>query len=458
MSRLRPRIGSYEKAVTLFKGADFELCLHELSASRDLEATLLRSRANLRLGNVAIALEELLNARSSVKTPSSLKLAGELEVLISTAQTVLDYVDSAEESLTNARAFVYPYANGALEGEIQFIGALLSRKRGDAAGVQKFLNAILSIEESIAPTFGSGQNAGYPFSVPYWRSRAFEARALDSIADPDSNSRASNYIVALRELDRGGVEDRFIEASIIYNATVLVRESGPRPLTEFLTDRARTFPWSPGVRFFEFYVFHNFGLRCAYEGDHLSALRNLRRSAEVAPSGPLRLLSLLARYQLIFDLGESLSASEELDYALRLFGQIDWNATTGIERRVLLTLSSALADVDVVRARVVFDRYNSTLSTAWSIQSLIELKQIRASTCYAESKILLAEGQKKRAITLLLQAFQASGASGYERLHALTALELWEHTGEARYADIVSREALRYRDSILARRMRALKA
>lgn len=399
-------------------------------------------------------LESAHTSKQNVPSP----VLAELEVLIGTAQAVLELTDDAEISLTNARALGYPSADGAIEGEIHFIAALLARKHGDWKLSQSFLDAILSIEELPSKTHRSRHGNAYPFTVPYWRARAFEIRAFDFDYDSNSVSRAANYAAALSEFDRAGVEDRFIEASVLYNATVLTRESGQRPLVDFLIARAGAFPWSPGVRFFEFFVFHNLGSRCAYEGDHLSALRNFRRSAEAAPSAPLRLLALLDRYHLIFELGEVLSASEELDYALRLANQIDWSATTVYERSALLTLSRALARVDVDRARAAFNRYHSTTTAVWSVSTVAEAKQKRASSCYAEATILFAEGQTKRAVTSLLESFEASGEIGYERLRAIVALELWEHTGEVRFADVVNREALRYRDSILARRMRALKA
>lgn len=453
VSRLKPRLGDYDVALAYFRAADYSSCLNELSHSENRRSTLLRCRALLRIGQAESAIDGL-QAIKAIGSGSDAEMA-QIEVLSATANAVLGHLGDAEKSLINARAYGFPTSSGALEGEIQFISSLVSRKNGAEKLSEKFIDAILAIEEDPSPLTSRRSVESYPFSAGYWKARAFESRALGIEVTADTSSQAKFFIRALTEFDRGAVEDRFIEASILYNATVLMRECGHRELTEFATSRATAFPWVPGVSFFEFFVFHNFGLRCAYEGDHISALRNFRRSAEVAPSTPLRLLAILDRCALTFELGESLSFAEELDYALRLSGQVDWNATTTFERRALLGLASVLANVDVMRARSLFNKYSGGTAAIWEVMTPLESKKARATYWYAESKVLFAEGQKSMAISALLNSYNACNEVGYNRLKAIAALDLWENTGELEFGDIVRREAGRYRNSIIARRLRA---
>lgn len=434
--------------------ADLQACLNDLSSSQNAASVLLRSRALIRIGDAARAVTELRDF-DVVGTAAPLERA-ESHTIMSAAQIVLDQIEDAEYSLTNARALTFASGHIALEAEIYFISALLSWKDGRARQSRKFLHSILSLNESPSYTFVRAPLTAYPFSLPYWRARAHELQGKHDGNEKNSVAQAESLTNAFVEFDRVDTRDLFIEASVLLNAAFYVRESGHQGLKELVTERAAQFPWTPSTGFFEFNVFLSLGTRCAYEGDHLSALRNHRRAAEIAPSTPLRLLALLERCRLIFDLGESMSATEELDYAIRLSSQVDWSTTNVQERQALLYLATVLAPIDVKQARASFTRYHASSSSRWTVTVPFEIKQARASSCFAESRILFAEGEPKRAITLLLEAHRIFREIGSGRQTARTALEIYEHTGEPYYADIVSREALRYRDSILARRMRTL--
>lgn len=405
----------------------------------------------MRVAKPTEALESLVGSYDRHRAGNI--VSAEFEVVIATAQMITNQIDKAEGSLTNARALGFATGSTALEGEIHFVAAMVAWKDGRIAHGRNFIDSILRLEEPCDASIDAFK-APHIFPLPYWRARAFEIESRMSSSDEDA--QASSYISSLLEFERAPGSDRFIEASVLYNATVLLRETGNCQLRDTLVERAANFPWTDGLAFFEFFVYHNFGARSAYEGDHISALRNYRRSAEVAPSTALKLLALLDRCRLIFDLGESLSATEELDYALKLSRQVDWSKTTSYERRALLALGSLLAPFDVQQARAAFNRYHSTSTAVWTAVTPEEAKQSRAISCHAESRILFAEGEPKRGILALLDAHCNSAEIGFNRLKAITALELWQHTGEAQYLDVASREALQYRDSILARRMRTL--
>jgi hypothetical protein len=81
----------------------------------------------------------------------------------------------------------------------------------------------------------------------------------------------------------------------------------------------------------------------------------------------------------------------------------------------------------------------------------------RALECSAHAAVLASESQSGRAISLLLESLEIFTEVGYRWRAAAVALDLADLTGEARYIAIAEREAAKYPNSSLARRVAALK-
>ncbi|GAC1543330.1 MAG: hypothetical protein NVS3B16_09490 [Vulcanimicrobiaceae bacterium] len=241
---------------------------------------------------------------------------------------------------------------------------------------------------------------------------------------------------------------------MLFNASVLVRDLEVPTLAAYVAERAEKFAWCDATRQFEFLVFHVLGTRRALEGDHLAALRCYRRSAECAPTVEMRLLAILDRCRLMREFGETMSAAEELDYALRLATQTNWETSDAHERSALSLLAQLLAPTDLVKARAVYNRYAAIKTPVSRLKLGAHNRRQYADDCYAEAQILRAEGEAKRAVMRLLEAFEVWSQIGYDRLRAMAACELAELTGELRFVRIAQREVRRYPNSSLARRMR----
>jgi len=370
------------------------------------------------------------------------------QVIRAGAELVLDRLDRAEAALVEARAIAFGIADSCLEAEIHFVSAMAASKDTRFALARESLATILGLPEG-----GDGV-----FALGFWRGRALELISKLDLVEHGIASSSKTLIRAFGEFERAHVRDLFIEASMLLNVSIRARDGGQRDLIDFVTIRAANFAWNPHVAFFESSVFHAIGRRCSFEGDHIGALRSFRRSAESAPSKALRLLALLDRCELIRELGETLSAADELDYAVRLASEIDWNAASGFDREALRSLARLLAPVDAVRARALFGRYTASAAVAWTVVGTLEAKVTRANACCVEAQILKAEGERKRAITLLLEAHRIWTAARNDREIASTAIELAELTGEERYRTIAMAAAATFPKSILARRLRDVKA
>ncbi len=372
-----------------------------------------------------------------------------------TALVVLARFDEAEEALVEARALVFSTGNINTEAEVLYVTALLGWVRNSPTDTLASIDALLALDVQAAPVATVFAHS-YPFTLSYWRGRAYELRSVAGTSAPRSIDQARFSALAFEEFDRGAVVDRYAEASMLFNAAVLVREFDLPTFAVAIAERAEAFAWCEPVRFFEFLVFQTLGARRAFEGDHLSALRYLRRAADCAPSVALRLQAVVDRCRLIQNLGETVSAAEELDYALRLSAQVDWNAATPQERATLSGLAQVLAPSDPVRARAAFKKYIARVAPASGTQiDGTAFNRIKfAEDRYAEGLVFRGEGESRRAIASLIEAYETWSDLGYDRLRGMAACELAELTGEPKFVEIVRSIVARYPSTPLARRLR----
>lgn len=450
VTRLKPKSEPYEVALNYFRRGDFHSCSDALNGAGDFVSTVLRCRALIRLG-AAHAVPEILTEYTPGMGSAS---CAEHHLVLASAHLVLKDFDATDRCLTEARAFAFSSGVPALEAEAIYLSGLLAMAERDLAAAAADVRRILELESRLHPFAAQDVPSKYPFRLEYWRGRAFELQSKIEAALGDRDSEATSIKAAFSEFDRGAVEDAFVESSMLLNASFIVRDIGSTPLGDFVIDRAEKFAWNSSLRFFECFVFHAFGVRRAYQGDHISALRAFRRSAEVAPSVPLRLLATVNRCRLMRDVGETITASEEFDYALRLASQVNWNDVNVQERDALLTLAQLIAPTDVIRARAMFDRFENTKARAWSVDQINDAKRWRAYSRYTEAQILLAEGDGDRAIVNLTEAFEIWSEVGDERQRATSACELAELTHDDRFILVAVAEAQRFPNSFVARRIR----
>ncbi len=449
VTRLKPRNADFGTALSAFRLGDFLCCAESLSADVNIEAVTLRSRAFLRLNRYAEALD-VISGLNTLEFPH--EYAGELLAVKSAALIGLGDV-SVDSALTDARARAFSSGFVPVECEVEYTASLAAWTIGDLDGVVAGISRLLELGENSPSPYASCRT-DYLYSSAFWRSRALELRGLTEALREDYAAQAASIADAFREYDRGNVQDNFIEGRMLANLAILVRDLDANELASYVENRAERIAWNEHNAHAQFSVFQSIGWNRARRGDHLGAFRNLRRSASCAPSIPLQISATLGRAFLARELGEVFTAGEDLEHALRLTKQFDWSKSVGSERDALFELARQLAPHDAKQARSLWDRYVSLKPGTSSLMlSGQGDRRQRADECSAHAAVLLAEGQRRRAISLLLESFDIWTEVGYAWRAAAIAADLALLTGENRYCDIAAREASKQPNSWLSKRL-----
>jgi tetratricopeptide (TPR) repeat protein len=454
VTRLKPRAADYGTALSAFLSGDYLRCVEHLDSHTTLPSIALRARSFLRMSRFSDTVDVMRNL-AFADLPHG--YAGEL--LAIKASALLNLGDSRMESvLTEARARAFSSGFRPVECEVEFLGAQASWTLGRSEETLGGIDRLLELSESIPSAYASDRD-DYVLSMAYWRSRAYELRGMIEALHGDFASQAASIARAFKEFDRGHVDDVYFEARLLSNLAVLVRDVESEILVAYVEDRADQVSWSGHTTAAEFSVFQAIGWNKAKKGDHLGAFRQMRRSANCAPTVPLQIMAILDRSFLARELGEVLTASEDLEHAAKLAKQVDWENADGAEKMALYVLARQLAPFDTRQARSLWERYNSLKATAalMSLSARGDRRQ-RADECSAHAAILISEGQLGRGISLLLESFDIWTEVGYVWRAAAVAVDLAELTCEARYFEVAAREAAKQPNSWLARRVAAIKA
>jgi tetratricopeptide (TPR) repeat protein len=334
---------------------------------------------------------------------------------------------------------------------VEFATATIAWAQGRTEDVLRAVDRVLSVSEA-EPSWLRKTRRVTTCSPGYWRARAYDLRGFAQAQDENFSGQAKSLLAAFREFDKASVHDIYVEGSMLYNLAVLARDIDDPEVAWFVAARADSVFWNSNTKLFEYEVFRALGWCYAQHGDHLGAFRHLRRSADAAPTIPLRILAVLDRGFLARELGETFSATEDIEHALRLTSQVDWERASGSERAALYALGSCVAPHDVARARQLWNRFQS-LKSAVSPLELYESRRERAARCQAHATILTVEGERDRAVTLLLESLEIWSSLGYAWRKAAVAADLAELTGELRFFEIANIQAIKQPHSWLARRL-----
>jgi tetratricopeptide (TPR) repeat protein len=435
-----------------YREGDFSFCADALAESDRPAAIALRTRSLLRLGQYDEALAGLARLDFSLLAHDD---AGELLSLRATALCVAGGGD-ADAALVDARVRAYSSGCAAVECEVEFSTALIAWAQGRVGDTFLGVERVLAVSEK-DPTWLRKSRPITMYSPGYWRARALDLRGLGQALNEDFEGQARSLISAFEEFDKATVYDIHAEASMLHNLAVLARDIDNPEIAWFVAARADSVFWNATTRFFEYEVFRALGWCYAQQGDHLGAFRHLRRAADVAPSIPLRILAILDRGFLARELGETFTATEDIEHAMRLTSQFDWECAKGTERAALYVLSSSVARIDAGKARQLWNRFSSLKSSVSPLEVYgHENRRERAAQCQAHAAILSAEGARDRAVTLLLESFEIWSQIGYVWRRSAVAADLAELTGEARFFEIAGTQARLQPNSWLARRLAQL--
>jgi DNA-binding CsgD family transcriptional regulator len=151
-------------------------------------------------------------------------------------------------------------------------------------------------------------------------------------------------------------------------------------------------------------------------GDHLSAFRYLKNSAEKVPSDApaWKVMAYCDRAYLARSLGQDLWARHELSEAEDLAERIDWRPLGGEEPVALLLLAELFAPIDATKAAVYLARFREIGDFKSPLSLLRNDPRLEAMIDYSSAVVESGLGNGKRALKLLESAYRIYARMGYE--------------------------------------------
>jgi hypothetical protein len=419
-----------------------------LGDDRSPRACALRVRGLIRSNRALDALDELAEVNFD---DLSHRAAAELLILQVSASIAAGNDVLAETSMVEAKARSYGVGSPELEAELRFYCAMFAWTKGRFSESNTELSAFVNSRSDV-PEWLIDRSGSYAFNFGFWSARAYELLGMTAALEGDFEKQASYLIRAFEQYDAAACVDTGVEASMLSNLAVLVRDLQNAKLAAFVRDRLDRIAWIPSIDDHRFLALRAMGWSSTLKGDHLGGLREFRKSAEIAPKKPFRILALLDRAFIANELNEKFFAMEELDLACRYADQVDWENSLRSENAVLLDLARSLAPFDVVAARRSLDRYFSLRLPFSPLEMYSKDRRRRGEECLATAAVVRAEYQLDRATMLYKEAFAIWSEIGYSWRAAATALEIYTLTGDVGYLDVVAREAVARPLSWIARR------
>lgn len=445
--RLQPRVQPFEQAVEAYRFGRLGACVDLLHGNSSQAARSLSARALLRLGQPEAALSHL----EVIDADLAHRSLAEAHMQRGAALMRVRRFDEAERSYDTARVFTLASACAATQAEFDYYATSRWFALGENEKAEESAFRVLSIEPY---PFESGEAYFVPLS--HSRARAFEALGIIEARRERFHEQSAFVCRALGELENEKTPDVFHELFLLQNLAVLVSDLALDAEAGLLRERL-TREWPSETVGFRFTVLRSLGLLSAMRGDHIGALRDLRAAAEFAPTPVLRLAASLDRALLARELNQAIMAREEMDYAERLSAQIDWSATLGEDRFVLLLLAQALSERGSSKARRAMERYRGIKTKVPPNLLGPSDRRWQATEAFSEGLVLRAEKQDERASIFLGKAFDIWDSLGFQWHAARAALELAEIVkNEPRFIEYARREGQRRPNSWLAHRVSKL--
>jgi tetratricopeptide (TPR) repeat protein len=446
ITRLRPRVGSFEIALEAYRSARFGACLSEIHGLSTFSARLLRARAHLRGGDPASALATL-----DVDEWGDARDRAERAMLRGVSQSRIGRSDSARDSFTEACVFAITAADTTLEAEIDYYRALASFGEGALGAARGFCGRS-------AATPWCDASADLRATVPraHVLSRTQELLGLAEAAEGNYSGWLRLAREALRTLDACAVPDVYAEAHALKNLAVIARDFDVEDVARELARRVPNLAWTPEIARVEFASAETLGWCSALRGDVVEALRLFRRAAAAGTSEPEAILIGVDRAVVARAYGHAPMFAEELEEALALAGRYDWTSAPDDYVTILLPLAQATATLASARARDVLDLYVRVRRVVERTFVARLEPRVRAEEGYTRGLVLRAEGRLAESIGCLREAFDLWKRIGYEWRAARAALELAELDAGDVYRTTVRCELDRRPNSIFSTRARLI--
>lgn len=417
VSRLIPRVGSFSHALVAFRAAQLQSCLSRLHGLDSVEASALRARTLLRLGN-----PEAVRAAMQMSSPLDSRDRGEMALLSAVASARLGDEERSNDSFRDAFVYGISSLDVALETEVEYYKGVAAFAAGDLVDCRS------ACERGLEVAFASASGARFGGNVPldHVLSRIEELLGVIAGAEGRYDTWLTHAKSALSILDRCAIPDKFQEAFALKNLTILARDVDISEDVAIVAERVPSFAWTPDVCRVEFATLEALGWCAALRGNCVEALKHFRQADQSASTGSERIIIGVDRAVFAREAGHRAMLVEEIDYATKLARAFDWESAAGDTRYALLTLAQVAAPIEVVAAREMLDRHTAIRNTMDPTFVARMEPGTRAEEAYTQGLILRAEGRIAASAERLQAAFETWGAIGFEWRAARAALELTE--------------------------------
>jgi len=447
VSRLMPRLSSFSEALVAFRAARLQVCLSQLHGLESVEASTLRARTHLRLGNPDAA-------RAALQLPEALMLdsrdRGEAALLSAIAYFRLGDEEQANDAFRDAYVYAISSLDVALEAEVEYYKGVAAFAEGNLMECQAA--CVRGLEVAFQPA--SYAKVGGNVPLDHVVSRIEELLGVIAGAEGRYETWLTHARSALGILDRCATSDVFQEAFALKNLTILARDFDVSADATIVAKRAPSFPWTPDICRVEFATLEALGWCAALRGNCIEALEHFRQADESASASPERIIIAVDRALVARDAGHRAMLIEEISHATKLARAFDWESSAGDTRYALLTLAQVAAPIEVVNAREMLDRH-SLIRNAIDSTYLARMEPgTRAEEAYTHGLVLRAEGRLAASAERFQAAFETWGAIGFEWRAARAALELTELEAGDVFRLAVRRELHQRPNSIFSTRAR----
>jgi len=444
--QLQPRLQPFEAAIDAYRGARPTECLTLLHGHQGLAADLLLARAALRVGRPELALERLV-AIDDVALLSN-RARAEVLTLRATLYVLHRQFDLAQANLDLARVYALGAACAPVEAEYHLYVAYqaFALKEFDAA--DRAAVEALSVEQW---KFDSAK-AFVPLALS--RARSLLVRGFVAATRQQYREQLAFVREAIAEAAKAETPDLWITATQWQHLAFHVRDFD-------LDDDAQTLrliaaeTWPDELAPMKFEIHRALGWSSALRGDHLNAFREFRSMGGFATSDAWKILAAVERAYLSRELGETVRARDDIEYAAKLADRVDWNAVNE-ERIGLAQLAQEVAAFDPARAGKLFERYSAIKAKLAPLTLNSVDRRARAYECLAEGTVLRANRAIPAAAERFREAFEIFDSVGYRWRAATAALPLAELFQRRSDVEYVRREAAERPNSWLERRAASL--
>ncbi len=445
--QLRPRGDTFDSALLAFRQADYDTTIQRLAGNGDAKASLLRARALIRLGLFDLAVGEATSVQLESLSSSE---AAEALTLLSLAQIALRTTNSVVDQLTAGRTYACSSGSIVAEAEVEFATAFHFYVGGSLECASRTLYSLLSL--------ASNESPWRPISATTHSLEETRARGYDLLghiaARENRFAEQANFIyLAFAELDKAETLDHYIETQMLSNLAIIAADRDVEGVYEYARDRVAIMNFPEACREQEFEIRRKIGLCASMRGDHIGALREFRRSSEIAPSRASKIKALIDRSSLAYELNELVFAREESDFALELTRQVDWSDVSSAEIFALLSMAENLAVRDSVEARKLLNLFGECKKKLNPFQSDATDLGFTGRERQADALISRSEGNVERAVRSNLDAIDVFKRVGYVGRAATVAVEIFELTGVDSYLEFAAAYAKKLPQSHLARRV-----